>query len=157
MRLEEEHPNSGVPMTSPEYAPTQLLAGPPTDPAPNNELFMLGSIASQDDELLVFLSLDIPMPGVQDWGFDDQDFNMFEPPHITGSGNGKGSWRNSPLADFAVGFGWCGVNLSVPRGLGVGGVEKKGYLTREWGDRGRTASMASRWRSRMGSQMLRSG
>jgi hypothetical protein len=95
---------------------------------PSNELFMLASTAWQDDDPLVFLSLDIPMPGVYDWGFGDQGFNMFEPPHTTGSGNGNGSWRNSPLADFAVGFGWCGVDPSVPSGLGVGGYEKKGLL-----------------------------
>jgi hypothetical protein len=95
---------------------------------PSNELFTLASTAWQDDDPLTFLSLDIPTPGVYDWGFSDQRFNMFEPLHTTGSGNGNGSWRNSTLADLAVGFGWYGLDPSVPSGLGVGGGEKKGLL-----------------------------
>jgi hypothetical protein len=71
-----EHHNFGVPRTSEcfrnplrrtllrgpglEYAPTQPHAGPPTDPMPENELFMLTSATSQDDDPLAFLSLDIP-------------------------------------------------------------------------------------------------
>jgi hypothetical protein len=82
--------------------------------------------ASQDEDPLAFLSLDVPMPGVYDWSFRDQVFNMFEPLHTTGRGNG--SWRNSELADFGVGFMWYGINPYVPRGRGVGGGEKKGLL-----------------------------
>ncbi|RSH89825.1 hypothetical protein EHS25_001811 [Saitozyma podzolica] len=78
MRLAEKHPNFGVPLTSLENAPTQPLAGPPTDPLPNNEPFMLASMEPLDDDPLAFLSLDIRMPGVYDWGFGDQDFNMFK-------------------------------------------------------------------------------
>jgi hypothetical protein len=92
----------------------------------NNEPFMFASMASQDDDPLAFLSLEIPMPGVYDWSFGDQDFNMFEALHTTGSGNGN--WRNSELADFGVGFGWYGIDPSVPSGLGVRGGEKKGLL-----------------------------
>jgi hypothetical protein len=138
-----EHHNFGVPRTSEcfrnplrrtllrgpglEYAPTQPHAGPPTDPMPENELFILTSATSQDDDPLAFLSLDIPMSGVRDWGLADQDSNGYEPKHTTGIRNGNGSWRNSPLADLEVGFG-CGVDRSVPSGLGVGGDEKKGLL-----------------------------
>ncbi|RSH95851.1 hypothetical protein EHS25_000944 [Saitozyma podzolica] len=133
MRLAEKPRNFGVPLASLEYAPAQSLAGPPTDgpptdPVPNNEPFMLASMESREDDPLAFLSLDIPMLAVYDWGFSDQDFNMFEPHHTTGSGNGDGSRRNSPLTDFTVGFGWCDVDPSVLSGLGSGGDEKKGLL-----------------------------
>jgi hypothetical protein len=91
---------------------------------------MLASTASQDDDPLSCLRIGLPMPGVYDWGFGDQNFNMLEPFHTTGGRNGNGDWGNSLLADFAVGFGWYGVDTSVPGGLGVrGGVgEQKGLL-----------------------------
>jgi hypothetical protein len=89
---------------------------------------MLASMESQDDDLLAFLSLDIHMPDVYDWGFGEQDVNTFESLHITGGGNSNVSRGNSPLADIDVGFGWCGVDRSVPSGLGVGGDGKKGLL-----------------------------
>jgi hypothetical protein len=142
-----EHHNFGVPRTSEcfrnplrrtllrgpglEYAPTQPHAGPPTDPMPESELFMLTSATSQDDDPLAFLSHDIPCRAYVTGASPTKKFNRFEPIHTTGigngNGNGNGSWRNSPLADLDVGFG-CGVDRSVPSGLGVGGDEKKGLL-----------------------------
>jgi hypothetical protein len=121
MRLEENHLDFGVPLTSKRFldtsapqssdaaggenTPTQLPAGPPTTPAPNTKPFMPASMESLDDDLLAFLSLDFPGPDVYDWGSGSQDVSTFEPLRITGSGNSNGSWGNSPLADIAVGFG----------------------------------------------------
>ncbi|GFZ47553.1 hypothetical protein JCM24511_05297 [Saitozyma sp. JCM 24511] len=92
IRLAEQHQNVCMPWASLEYAPTQPLAGPPTDPLPNNEVFMLTSMAPQDDDPLAFLNLDIHMPSVHNWGSGDQNFNRW--------------------------FGSCGVDSSVPSRVG---------------------------------------
>ncbi|RSH82935.1 hypothetical protein EHS25_005644 [Saitozyma podzolica] len=110
-----------MPWASLEYAPTQLLAGPPTDPLPNNELFMLTSMAPQEDDPLAFLNLDIRMPSVHNWGSGDQNSNRCEPLHATGTRDSKSSWLNSTLGNWS-----CGVDSSVPSR--VGQDEEKGRL-----------------------------
>ncbi|RSH95827.1 hypothetical protein EHS25_000920 [Saitozyma podzolica] len=86
----------------------------------NNEPFMFASMTSQDDDPLAFLSLGIPMPGVYDWSFGDQDFNMFEPLHTTGSGNG--SWPTS-----GSGSGGTALIPPYPVDWGSGEARRKGY------------------------------
>ncbi|RSH85502.1 hypothetical protein EHS25_004898 [Saitozyma podzolica] len=114
------HQELGVPLNSLECGPTQPLAGSPTDPMLNNEPFMFASMTSQDDDPLAFLSLEIPMPGVYDWSFGDQDFKMFEPLHTTGSGNG--SWPTS-----GSGSGGTALIPPYPVDWGSGEARRKGY------------------------------
>lgn len=79
---------------------------------------MLTSMAPQDDDPLAFLNLDIHMPSVHNWGSGDQNFNRCEPLHATGTRDSTSSWLSSPLGNFALGFGSCGVDSSVPSRVG---------------------------------------
>jgi hypothetical protein len=87
---------------------------------------MLTSMAPQEDDPLAFLNLDIRMPSVHNWGSSDQNSNRCEPLHATGTRDSKSSWLNSTLGNFALGFGSCGVDSSVPSR--VGRDEEKGRL-----------------------------
>jgi hypothetical protein len=118
---------------------------------------MLASMEPLDDDPLAFLSLDIRMPGVYDWGFGDQDFNMFKrstplaATTVTAAGV-TARWSTSRSAS-----GGTALTPLCPVDWGSGETRRRGYWTRERGGRGRTACMASRRRSRMGSQTLRPG
>jgi hypothetical protein len=125
---------------------------------PNNELFKLAPMASQDYDTIAFLSLDIPMLGVYDLGASATRISTcmirFTP------------LAAAPVADTGIAERWTtlrsssgGTELTPPHPVdwGSGEARRRGYLTREQGGRGRTACMAIGRRSRIGGQMLRPG
>jgi hypothetical protein len=95
----------------------------------NNELFLLASTASQDEDPLSFLNLDVPLPGIYDWNFGDSDLNFFEPLN-TNVGNGaEPDFGASSWFDTNAGMGLTnGVTLVPNKTLGdpgTGGTESE--------------------------------
>ncbi|RSH90377.1 hypothetical protein EHS25_000982 [Saitozyma podzolica] len=95
----------------------------------NNELFLLASTASQDEDPLSFLNLDVPLPGIYDWNFGDSDLNFFEPLN-TNVGNGaEPDFGASSWFDTNAGMGLTnGVTLvpnKTPGDPGTGGTESE--------------------------------
>jgi hypothetical protein len=95
----------------------------------NNELFLLASTASQDEDPLSFLNLDVPLPGIYDWNFGDSDLNFFEPLN-TNVGNGAvpdfgaSSWFDANTG-LDLTNGATSMPNKTPGDPGTGGTESE--------------------------------
>lgn len=95
----------------------------------NNELFLLASTASQDEDPLSFLNLDVPLPGIYDWNFGDSDLNFFEPLN-TNEGNaavpdfGASSWFDTNTG-MGLTNGVTSLPNKTPGDPGTGGTESE--------------------------------